>query len=214
MSNEDIRILLVDDHPLFRRGLSFLLAQEYGFEIAAETADGLEGVKLARVCRPDLVLLDVEMPVMNGPEALAQMLDFQPDLPVLMLTISEDAANLQKCLELGARGYILKNADTDFLVDAIRAAVAGRQTVSPEMAARGQSLPPEHSAVLEALTQRERDVLRYVAEGISNKLIARRVFVSENTVKAHMQNIFRKLNVDNRVQAAVYARELGLDKGE
>ena len=203
MTESNIRILLVDDHPLFRRGLSFLLAQEYGFEIVAEATDGLEGVKL-----------DVEMPVMNGPEALAQMLDFQPGLPVLMLTISEDADNLKKCLELGARGYILKNADTDFLVEAIRQAVAGQQTVSPEMNNAGQSIPPEHSAILDSLTQRERDVLRYVAGGISNKMIARRMFLSENTVKAHMQNIFRKLNIDNRVRAAVYARELGLDKEE
>ena len=171
-------------------------------------------MKLARFHRPDLVLLDVEMPVMNGPEALAQMLDFQPGLPVLMLTISEDADNLKKCLELGARGYILKNADTDFLVGAIRQAVAGQQTVSPEMNSAGQSIPPEHSAILDSLTQRERDVLRYVAGGISNKMIARRMFLSENTVKAHMQNIFRKLNIDNRVRAAVYARELGLDKEE
>ena len=214
MTESNIRILLVDDHPLFRRGLSFLLAQEYGFEIVAEATDGLEGVKLARFHRPDLVLLDVEMPVMNGPEALAQMLDFQPGLPVLMLTISEDADNLKKCLELGARGYILKNADTDFLVGAIRQAVAGQQTVSPEMNNAGQSIPPEHSAILDSLTQRERDVLRYVAGGISNKMIARRMFLSENTVKAHMQNIFRKLNIDNRVRAAVYARELGLDKEE
>ena len=210
MTESNIRILLVDGHPLFRRGLSFLLAQEYGFEIVAEATDGLEGVKLARFHRPDLVLLDVEMPVMNGPEALAQMLDFQPGLPVLMLTISEDA----ECLELGARGYILKNADTDFLVEAIRQAVAGQQTVSPEMNNAGQSIPPEHSAILDSLTQRERDVLRYVAGGISNKMIARRMFLSENTVKAHMQNIFRKLNIDNRVRAAVYARELGLDKEE
>ena len=121
---------------------------------------------------------------------------------------------MKKCLELGARGYILKNADTDFLVGAIRQAVAGQQTVSPEMNSVGQSAPPEHSAILDSLTQRERDVLRYVAGGISNKMIARRMFLSENTVKAHMQNIFRKLNIDNRVRAAVYARELGLDKEE
>lgn len=215
MTNPDIRILLVDDHPLFRRGLSFLLAQEYGFEIAAEATDGLEGVKLARFHRPDLVLLDVEMPVMNGPEALAQMLDFQPGLPVLMLTISEDADNLQKCLELGARGYILKNADTDFLVAAIRQAVAGGQTVSPEMSGGSHPAPPSpRSAALESLTQRERDVLRRVAGGISNKLIAKQMHLSENTVKAHIQNIFRKLGVNNRVLAAARARELGLEYGD
>ena len=94
------------------------------------------------------------------------------------------------------------------------AGLAGQQTVSPEMNSAGQSIPPEHSAILDSLTQRERDVLRYVAGGISNKMIARRMFLSENTVKAHMQNIFRKLNIDNRVRAAVYARELGLDKEE
>ena len=125
-----------------------------------------------------------------------------------------DTLNYEVLAKSGYNGYILKNADTDFLVEAIRQAVAGQQTVSPEMNNAGQSILPEHSAILDSLTQRERDVLRYVAGGISNKMIARRMFLSENTVKAHMQNIFRKLNIDNRVRAAVYARELGLDKEE
>ena len=129
MTESNIRILLVDDHPLFRRGLSFLLVGFlrlvlrpllFLFVFALRELEVLGYCFRLSFHRPDLVLLDVEMPVMNGPEALAQMLDFQPGLPVLMLTISEDADNLKKCLELGARGYILKNADTDLLVGAIR----------------------------------------------------------------------------------------------
>ena len=181
-----IRILLVDDHPLFRRGLRFLLSQEYSFNIVAEAGDGLEGVKLARYHQPDIVLLDLDMPLMNGVEALAQMLDNQPGLPVLILTISEHADNLQKCLSLGARGYILKNADTGFLVDAIHAALEGRRTVSAEMTGKRQqkSVRPQPEQQLpEALTMREKEVLRYIAAGMSNKLIADKMSVSENTVK-------------------------------
>ena len=207
----DIKIILIDDHTLFRSGIKALLSRQQDFDVVGEAADGLAGVKLVEQLRPDIVLLDLDMPLMNGVEALAQMLDNQPGLPVLILTISEHADNLQKCLSLGARGYILKNADTGFLVDAIHAALEGRRTVSAEMTGKRQqkSVRPQPEQQLpEALTMREKEVLRYIAAGMSNKLIADKMSVSENTVKVHVQNILRKLHLNSRVQAAVFAGKM------
>ncbi|MDO5638627.1 MAG: response regulator transcription factor [Neisseria sp.] len=214
MAEEPVKILLVDDHPLFRRGLRFLLSQEYCFDVVAEATDGLEGVKLARYHKPDIVLLDLDMPLMSGAEALAQMLDNRPDLPVLILTVSENAENLQKCLNLGARGYILKNADTDFLVGAIRAAMSGSTTVSDEMLQKQQRQTAQRQktqTALEALTAREKEVLQYIAAGMGNKMIADEMKVSENTVKVHVQNILKKLGLHSRVQAAVFSGTLQQD---
>ena len=214
MAEKPVKILLVDDHSLFRKGLRFLLSQEYCFDVVAEANEGLEGVKLARYYEPDIVLLDLDMPLMSGTEALVQMLDNRPDLPVLILTVSENAENLQKCLDLGARGYILKNADTDFLVGAIRAAVGGSTTISDEMLQKRRRQTEQRQKTqisLETLTAREKEVLHCIAAGMSNKIIADEMKVSENTVKVHVQNILRKLGLHSRVQAAVFAGTLQQD---
>lgn len=217
MTQAKIKILLVDDHTLFRRGLRFLLEQENDFDIVGEASDGLEGVKLAEQLKPDVVLLDLDMPTMHGREALPQLLNANPDLAVLMLTVSEDGADLEECMKIGARGYLLKNIDTGFLLSSIRKAVEGDSILSPEMTskliARLRNPEPSSSTrALESLTPRERETLIWLARGVSNKIMARELNLAESTVKVHVQNVLRKLNLNSRVQAAVYAVEHGLDK--
>ena len=211
------KILLVDDHALFRSGLRSLLQRQEDFEIVGEAADGLEGIKLVALLRPDVVLMDIDMPVMNGKEALSQILSSQPDLAVMMLTVSEDGNDLTECMRIGARGYLLKHINVDFLLDSIRRAVDGDSVLSPEMTAKlvARLRSPEsnkQSTEIESLTPRERETLAWLAKGVSNKHIARGLDVAESTVKVHVQSILRKLNLSSRVQAAVYAVEHGLDK--
>ena len=205
-----IKIALIDDHTLFRSGIKALLSRQNDFEVIGEAADGLSGVKLVAQTRPDIVLLDLDMPVMNAREALAQILSAHPEQTVVMLTVSEDSDDLTECMRLGARGFLLKNINADFLLDSIRKAVDGDNVFSPEMTARlVQSLispaaPPKNNA-LSSLTPRELEILGYLAAGHSNKVIARRLDLAESTIKVHVQNILRKLELSSRVQAAVYA---------
>ncbi|MDV2439090.1 response regulator transcription factor [Acinetobacter gerneri] len=213
----DINILLVDDHTLFRSGLRFLLEQEQNFNVIGEATDGLTGIKLAEQLHPDVVLLDLDMPTMNGREALPQLLSSQPNLAVLILTVSEDAADLTECMRIGARGYLLKNIDSKFLLDSIYKAVEGDSVLSPEMTSKLISQlrsphPSNNDQLLSSLTQREKETLRWLAKGASNKVIARALNVAESTVKVHVQNILRKLELHSRVQAAVFAIEHALDK--
>lgn len=211
-----IRILLIDDHTLFRSGLKALLQRQDDFLVVGEAADGLDGVKQAELLKPDVVLLDLDMPVMNGREALGQILSGCPDTAVLMLTVSEDGEDLAECMRGGARGYLLKNINADFLLDSIRRAVDGDSVLSPEMTAkllaRLRQPPSAKTSELDTLTPRERETLSWLARGVSNKEIARELDLAESTVKVHVQNILRKLSLSSRVQAAVYAVEHGLDK--
>ena len=212
MSNgtHTIKIVLIDDHTLFRSGIKALLARQEDCEVIGEAADGLSGVKLVEQSQPDVVLLDLDMPVMNGREALAQILSTRPQQVVVMLTVSEDSEDLTECMRLGARGFLLKNINADFLVDAVKKAAVGDNVFSPEMTARlVQSLinpnPSAATGALETLTQRELEILGYLAGGCSNKVIARKLDLAESTIKVHVQNILRKLELTSRVQAAVYA---------
>ena len=212
-----LRILLVDDHTLFRSGLKALLQRQGDFEIVGEAGDGLEGVKLAEQLKPDAVLLDLDMPVMHGRDALEQILSSQPELAVLMLTVSEDGEDLAECMRLGARGYLLKNIHADFLLGSIRRAVEGDSVLSPEMTAKlvqrlRAPAPTQQPSEYESLTPRERETLAWLAQGASNKQIARTLDVAESTIKVHVQNILRKLSLHSRVQAAAYAVENGFDK--
>lgn len=207
--SEKIQILLIDDHTLFRSGIKALLARQMDCEVVGEAADGLSGLKLIEQTRPDVVLLDLDMPVMNGRETLAQIMSVHPEQTVLMLTISEDGDDLTECMRLGARGYLLKNIHADFLIEAVKKAYHGDNIFSPEMTAQlVQSLirpqQPE-STPLDELTARELEILGHLSAGHSNKIIARHLDLAESTVKVHVQNILRKLELDSRVQAAVYA---------
>ena len=216
-----IRILLVDDHTLFRSGLKALLSRQADFEIVGEASDGLEGVKLAEQLKPDLVLLDLDMPVMNGTEALAQMLAANRELPVVMLTVSEDAEDLKEAFVLGARGYLVKNIDAEYLVNSVRQVVAGESVMSPEMTckfvngirAKHLSLMPEvRPETVKSLTERERQILGCLAQGASNSEMANLLNMSESTVKAHLQRIMRRFDFSSRVQAAVFAAERHMDR--
>lgn len=216
-----IRILLVDDHTLFRSGLKALLSRQADFEIVGEASDGLEGVKLAEQLKPDLVLLDLDMPVMNGTEALAQMLAANRELPVVMLTVSEDAEDLKEAFVLGARGYLVKNIDAEYLVNGVRQVVAGESVMSPEMTskfvngirAKHLSLMPEvRPETVKSLTERERQILGRLAQGASNREMANLLNMSESTVKAHLQRIMRRFDFSSRVQAAVFAAERHMDR--
>ena len=217
-----IRILLIDDHTLFRSGVKALLQRQPDFEVVGEASDGLEGVKLVEQVEADVVLLDLDMPSMNGREALEQIRETHPNLAVLMLTVSEDCEALGECLKLGARGYLLKKIDQDFLLRSIRAAYNGDSVISPQMMTKfvnRLSEPQEAARTRQAqgtdptvLTRRERQTLAWLARGVSNKEIARALNLAESTVKVHVQSILRKLNLSSRVQAAIYAIEHKIDK--
>ncbi|MEZ5627430.1 response regulator [Denitromonas sp.] len=215
---ERIRVLLVDDHGLFRSGIKSLLKRSDEFEVVGEAADGLEGAKRAKQLQPDVVLLDLHMPGVGGQDALKLILEDVPGTQVLMLTVSEDSEDLLATLHGGATGYLLKNIEAETLIDAIRMASRGEPVVSPLMmgkllASRGGGRAiapaPQDDAALDKLTPRERDILACVAKGQSNKQIARSLDVAESTVKIHVQSILKKLHLSSRVQAAVFAVERG-----
>lgn len=218
---DKIRVLLVDDHSLFRSGIRSLLQRHDEFEVVDEAGDGLEGVKRAKSLRPDVVLMDLHMPGVSGREAVKLIVEEVPGTNVLMLTVSEDSEDLIETLRAGATGYLLKNIETETLVDAIRRAAHGESVVSPQMTAklvqgvRAQPKAAAGAAEREKLSPREREILGCLARGDSNKEIARTLELAESTVKIHIQNIFKKLNLTSRVQAALYAVEHGFasDRG-
>lgn len=203
-------IVLIDDHTLFRSGIKALLARSSNYSVIGEASDGLSGVKVVEQLAPDIVLLDLDMPVMNGRETLAQILSVRPNQCVVMLTVSEDGEDLIECMKLGARGFLLKNINADFLIESLQKARSGANVFSPEMmASMVQSLikpnVPQEDDRLGELTSRELEVLGHLAAGHSNKIIARHMDLAESTVKVYVQNILRKLELASRVQAAVYA---------
>ncbi|KAA3654249.1 MAG: DNA-binding response regulator [Proteobacteria bacterium] len=215
--SERIRVLLVDDHGLFRSGIKALLKRSEEFEVIGEAADGLEGAKRAKQLQPDVVLLDLHMPGVGGQDALKLILEDVPDTQVLMLTVSEDSEDLLATLHAGATGYLLKNIEAETLIDAIRMASRGEPVVSPLMmgkllasrAGGRAAAPAQADDELDKLTPRERDILACIAKGQSNKQIARNLEVAESTVKIHVQSILKKLHLSSRVQAAVFAVERG-----
>lgn len=214
------RLLVVDDHTLFRRGLVALLAGDGRFTVVAEAGDASEAQRRVREHQPDLILLDNHLPGVNGVDALPGLREAAPATKVLMLTVSEDEADLATALRGGASGYLLKTADSELLASAIVRAMAGEATVSPEMTNKLVSaftaLPaacappvstpaPTAPDALASLSPREREILAHIARGASNKVIARELAIAETTVKIHVQHILRKLDLGSRVQAAVFA---------
>jgi two-component system nitrate/nitrite response regulator NarL len=217
---EKIRVLLVDDHVLFRSGVKALLQRHDEFDVVDEAGDGLEGIKRARSLKPDVILLDLHMPEVGGLEALRLIGEELPQARVLMLTVSEDAEDLLAALRAGACGYLLKNIELDALLDAVRRAARGDSVMSPQMTAKliqgVREQPRVTSRVMERdrFSPRERDILSCLAQGESNKEIARALDLAESTVKIHVQNIFKKLNMTSRVQVALYAVEHGFGRAK
>ncbi len=215
-----IRMMVVDDHTLFRRGLNALLGADARFHVVAEAADAGEAQRIAAEVRPDVILLDNHLPGVNGVDALPGLREAAPDAQVLMLTVSEDEADLAAALRGGARGYLLKTVDSDVLATAIVRAMRGESTLSPEMSGKlvaafqaansnptaAATAEPESIAdPIRTLSPREHEIIMLIAQGASNKEIARTLGIAETTVKIHVQHILRKLNLSSRVQAAVYA---------
>ena len=223
---QPIRLLLVDDHTLFRRGLKALLSQDERFEVCGEAGDAGEALRALPTLRPDVVLLDNHLPGVRGVDAIPSLKEAAPATRILMLTVSENESDLAAALQAGADGYLLKTVESEQLSDTIVKVMDGESVISPEMMTklvavfRAQAAPLPGSAPLcqsepaaapELLSPREREILRLIARGDSNKLIARTLDIAETTVKIHVQNILRKLGLSSRVQAAVYATSHGLD---
>ncbi len=210
---EPIRVLLVDDHSLFRSGIRSLLQRHAEFLVVGEAADGVEGIKRAQQLKPDVVLLDLNMPGMSGVETLQLMQQDCPDAAIIMLTVSEQAQDLALAMRSGARGYLIKNIETDYLLRAIRRAAAGETVVAEAMTGKlvaqlqAASQTERPVSELDKLTPREKDILACLAQGESNKSIARKLDLAESTVKIHVQNVLKKLKLSSRVQAAVFAVE-------
>jgi DNA-binding NarL/FixJ family response regulator len=211
-----IRILIVDDHSVVRQGLKMFLALDPTLEVVGEAANGAEALRLAQALQPDVVLMDLLMPVMDGVTAIAAIRRALPDTEVIALTsVLEDSAVLG-AVRAGAIGYLLKDTQADALCRAIKAAAAGQVQLAPQAAARlmhelqtGPSAAPP-----ELLTEREIEVLRLLAQGQANKQIAAALFISEKTVKTHVSSILKKLDVSSRTQAALYALRTGLASQE
>jgi two-component system, NarL family, response regulator LiaR len=204
-----IRIVIADDHSVVRRGLRMFLAMDPELVVVGEAADGEEAVHLARLLLPDIVLMDLLMPVMDGITATALIRSELPDTEVLALTSVLEDASVVGAVRAGAIGYLLKDTDADALCRAIKAAAAGQVQLTPQAAARlMQAVSAPESP--EALTERETEVLRLLAQGKANKEIARSLNISEKTVKVHVSNILSKLGVQSRTQATLYAIRVGL----
>jgi two-component system nitrate/nitrite response regulator NarL len=215
-----MRVLLIDDHSLVRKGLEVML-QSRGIEIAASVDSGKEGIDQAKSLKPDIILLDVQMPEMNGLETLAQLRKDGVETPVLMLTMSRDESDLQSALQNGAQGYLLKDMEPDDLVPALNSVLKGDNVVAKELIGsltrivQGKTEEPDEikkTTPISGLTPREHEILCHIAEGLSNKAIARELDISDGTVKLHVKSILRKLDVHSRVEAAVIAVENGLGR--
>jgi len=203
------RVLIIDDHPLFRRGVSQLLGLADGFEIVGEAASGQEGIELAKRLDPDLILLDLNMKGMNGLETLRTMRDLEIDARIILVTVSDAPEDLIAAIRNGADGYILKDNDPDDILKLIDSAMHGKTAISPELTSLLATALREESVVEQrtqaSLTERETAILKCLAGGMSNKLIARELDIMESTVKVHIRNLLKKLKFRSRVEAAVWA---------
>jgi two-component system nitrate/nitrite response regulator NarL len=210
------RILLVDDHVLFRKGIARLIDSQPDFDVVAEAEDGYQAVRYAKRFKPDLILMDVHMPECDGLEATRLIVDDWPEAQIVMLTVSDDDQDLFTAIRNGAIGYLVKKIEPQDLFARLRGVTQGEAPISRVMAGRilrefarvGTEVPPPDST--RSLTPREREVLQLVSKGLTNKEIGAQLHIAENTVKNHLRNILEKLHLQNRAQAAAYAVREGL----
>jgi DNA-binding NarL/FixJ family response regulator len=208
-----IRLLVADDHAVVRAGLAQLVSAFAGVELVGEAANGEEAVELALAREPDVVLMDLEMPILDGIEATRRIVEESPGTAVVVLTSFSDRERILHALDAGAIGYLLKDAEPEELRRAIEAAARGESPLDPKAARTLLGARRAAAAAADALSEREREVLAMVAEGLPNKLIARRLGISEKTVKAHLTSAFRRIGVTDRTQAALWAQRHGLTRG-
>ncbi|KNF09483.1 two component transcriptional regulator, LuxR family [Gottschalkia purinilytica] len=205
-----ITVLIVDDHSLMREGLKQIIELEEDIEVIEQASNGEEAIQKAINNKPDVILMDINMPDMNGIEALRRLKDIGVSSKVIMLTIHDDKEYLYETIKIGASGYVLKDADSDSLIKAIRDVYIGKTYIQPNVSAllvkeiNSQDDKAIEREQIDSLTRREYEVLTLIAEGLNNKEIAGRLFISEKTVKNHVSNIFKKINVTDRVQAAIF----------
>ena len=213
--SSNLRVLIIDDHTLFRDGLQGLL-ERHNIDVVGSLGDGHEGIRLAQELKPDIVLLDMRMPNITGLEVLKQLQQVGFDAPIAMLTTSNDERDLVEALRNGATGYLLKDMEPDDVVAALREIVKGETVVAPNLTqilarvVKGEPILESEPSPIDDLTPREAEILSLLAEGQSNKVIARNLGISDGTVKLHVKAILRKLNIHSRVEAAVIAVEQGL----
>jgi DNA-binding NarL/FixJ family response regulator len=212
---ERIRVLIADDHTLFRDGLRALLASVDDIEVVGEASSGKEAQAKAVELQPDVILMDIQMPDLNGIEATRQILQTSPHIGIIVLTMFQDDDSVFAVMRAGARGYVLKGADQEVLLRALRAVAKGESLFGPEIATRLMQFfanlkPTALPEVFPDLTARERDILSLIADGQTNAEIAERLVISLKTVRNHVSNILNKMQVADRAQAAIRARESGL----
>ncbi|CAG0908274.1 unnamed protein product [Cyprideis torosa] len=216
-----LKVLIIDDHTLFREGLEGLLSRRQ-IEVIASTGDGEDGIRLAHEILPDIILLDMRMPGLGGLDVLSRLKETNVKPPIAILTTSSEESDLVEALRKGARGYLLKDMEPDELVMALRDIVAGKTVVAPALApilakvVQGDTSTPSEPAdtIFDELTPRELEILSLLAEGQSNKVIARNLGITDGTVKLHVKAILRKLDVHSRVEAAVIAVKHSMNKSD
>ena len=218
MAVEPIRVAVVDDQELFRRGLTMLLGVEDDIVVVGEAGDGIAATELAASAVPDVILMDVRMPKRSGIEACVAIKEIAPTARIIMLTVSDEEADLYDAVKNGASGYLLKDSSIDEVAQAVRVVADGQSLISPSMAIKlldefkQMSRSDRQQVPTPRLTDRELEVLKLVAQGLNNREIAKRLFISENTVKNHVRNILEKLQLHSRMEAVMYAvREKLLD---
>jgi len=206
-----IKVMIADDHAMVRQGLKTILELEDDIDVVTQAANGEEAVSRAKAHKPDVILMDINMPVLNGLQAIKMLKDEDRRYKIIVLTLHQDREYLFKTLQLGCEGYVLKDAESSVLIDAIRSVYNEQTYIQPNMTGElvkefnRVTLIEQDKSITNNLTNREIEVLKLIAEGMINKEIAKKLFISEKTVKNHISNIFKKLDVNDRTQAAIYA---------